>query len=729
MSQEQRLIAVEGLTEDLRLISFSGREEMSRLFSYSLRMGSGRESIDAKKIIGKQAAIRILMPDGQEQRYISGIISRFSADFAEEGGTVYRAELVPSLWLLTQTSDCRIFQDMTVKQIIEKVLGDQGISNFETKDLRGNYPKLEYCVQFRETDFNFLSRLMEQFGIFYYFRHEQQCDRLIIADNVGAYFDLSESKVNFAPTRQESEFVHDHVFDWRHDYEFVAGKWSQTDYDFKKPGSNLMTDEKTVLQADAMKPLEKYDFPGEYSEVSDGKSLAKVRMEEEELAFDQATGASSCRSFAVGGKFQFDKQVPPDEKGNIYVIVGISHRGHVSGAYASGAEVGGVEYSNTFRGIKAETPFRPARVTPKPVAAMQSAVVTGPENEEIYCDKYGRVKVQFHWDREVQNKKTQSNPFSKRSLETSSCWIRTSHSIAGKKWGFVAIPRIGQEVVVDFLDGDPDRPLITGSVYNEEQPPHYKLPLEKTKTYIKTNSTKGGDGHNELMFDDQDGQEQLYLHAERNMDVRVKKDSKTIIHGDRHQIIGQEQDGQKSGDQRELVYQDKHLNIKRNHVEHIEGNMQLMVGKGDAQSGGHLHLVVENNRLESVGGNHNLTVDGQHNEKIKGNLSTQVGGDWQTKVDGKIAHQAGPAGEVHIAAGAKVIIEAGIQLSLVGPGGFIDIGPAGIAIQGVMVNINSGGSAGSGSGCSPDAAELPEEAAPVEPTPALSSDSGMKSCD
>lgn len=728
MSQDKRTIAIKiSPANDLRLVAFSGREEMSRLFSYSLSMVSSKETIEAKDIVGKQATVSILLADGKTKRYISGFINRFSVDFADEGGTTYQAELVPQIWFLTQTSDCRIFQEMTVPEIIAKILDDQGITNVDPGGLKADYRKLEYSVQFRETDFNFISRLMEQEGIFYYFKHEDGKDTLMLCDSVDAYHDLPENKVAFPTHKLSSQVKEDHVNDWRHDYEFTSGKWAQTDYNFKTPSTNLMKQETTLVPIPDAKKYELYDYPGEYIDSGEGKQQTKTRIEEEEVAFDQASGASTCRTFCVAGKFQFDKLIPPGEKGKTYTIVSISHQAREAGGYASGGESGGTEYSNSFSCISASVPFRTARLTPKPVAAIQSAVVTGPKGEEIYCDEYGRVKVQFHWDREVDNSKMAGLSTEKRKRDDSSCWIRTSHSVAGKKWGFMAIPRIGQEVIVDFLNGDPDRPIIIGSVYNQEQMPHYKLPDEKTKTYIKTSSSKDGKGHNELMFEDKADEERVYVHAQKDMDVRVRNDSKTRIYGNRHQIIGWEKDGEKGGDQREMVYQDKHLNIKRNQSEHIEGNMQLQVGGGEADNGGKMDIVIEKDRAEKVGGDSHLVVEGSHAEDVGGDFSATVGGNLNCKVGGNIAHEAGGMGEVHIKAGMKVIIEAGMQLSLVGPGGFIDIGPTGISIQGTLVNINSGGSAGSGGGCSPAAAQEAEPAEPTQPDMAHTSNPGTKS--
>jgi type VI secretion system secreted protein VgrG len=375
-------------------------------------------------------------------------------------------------------------------------------------------------------------------------------------------------------------------------------------------------------------------------------------------------------------------------------------------------------YTNTFTCVPASVPYRPARITPKPVVSgIQTAVVVGPKGEEIHTDKYGRVKVHFHWDREGRKKKD----------DTISIWIRTAHNIAGNKWGFMAIPRIGQEVVVEFIEGDPDRPIITGCVYNADQMPHYDLPAEKTKTYIKTNSSKGGKGHNEIMFEDKADDERLYLHAQKNMDVRVLNDSKERIYGNRHQIIGWEKDGKKGGDQREMVWQDKHLKIKRNQIEHIEGNMELLIGKGEADDGGNLDIYIEKQKTETIGGGFDLNVQGDLKEKVGGAHGLTVGGNLHQKVGGDFAVESGPANEIHLKAGMKVIIEAGMQVSLKGPGGFINIGPSGVDIQGILVNINSGGSAGSGSGCSPASPKDAKEAAPTEPDQAHNSKSGMKS--
>jgi type VI secretion system secreted protein VgrG len=315
------------------------------------------------------------------------------------------------------------------------------------------------------------------------------------------------------------------------------------------------------------------------------------------------------------------------------------------------------------------------------VRGPQTAIVVGPGGEEIYTDQYGRVKLQFHWDREGQRN------------ENSSCWIRVSQTWAGKQWGAMHIPRIGQEVIVDFLEGDPDQPIITGRVYNGANMPPYGLPANQTQSGIKSRSSKGAGAanFNEIRFEDKKGEEQIVVHAERNMDEYVEND-----------FMGQV-DGNKS------------LKVKKDQVEKIEGNLFFTVGKGDNSSGGHQDIVIEKDKKELIEGNDHLHVKGARKEKIDGDQSLTVGTNQQEKVGTKHALEAGQ--EIHLKAGMKVIIEAGLQLTIQGAGGFIDIGPAGVTIQGTLVNINSGGAAGSGSGSSPEAPEDAAEAKPTAPTP------------
>jgi type VI secretion system secreted protein VgrG len=472
-----------------------------------------------------------------------------------------------------------------------------------------------------------------------------------------------------------------------------------------------MTNEQSVVKLDGTSNYEVFDYPGEYLVKGDGSAYTKARMEEDEVPHDVVHGGGTCRSFCIGGKFKIDNHRANSERGGNYVITSISHAASEPGAYETGTAVGG-DYSNSFRCIPISVVFRPERITPKPVIqGAQPAVVVGPDGEEVWTDEYGRVQVQFFWDRQSQRK------------QDTSCWIRCMQTSAGKGWGSMFIPRIGQEVIVTYVDGDPDRPLITGLVYNADQMPAYELPNEKTKSYIKTNSTLGGDGYNEIRFEDKKDKEQIFIHAQRNMDTRVRSNCMERVIGSRHLITGSEDDGKKAGDQKEMVYQDKHLTVHRNQIEHIGGDMQLLVGgiEGD----GNQDIVIKKDKKELIEGDHHHLVKGQRSEQVDGDQSLTVGGNQQEKVGTKHALDAGQ--EIHLKAGMKVVLEAGVQLTIKAAGGFVDIGPSGVTIQGILVNINSGGAAGAGSGSSPASPQDAKEAAPDEPKPADNSKTGQKS--
>ena len=695
---------------ELVLTSFSGGEELSRLFSYDLELVSERESIGANEIVGKSVTLSIELAD-ESRTFINGFISRFTADYGSGDEPVYRAELVPWLWFLTQTADCRIFQDKTVPEVIEKIFQDLGYTDYQL-NLKGKHEKWEYCVQYRETDFNFVSRLIELEGIYYYFKHEDGKHTLVLADHAGAYYDLPEKEVRCPPSRSAGQAFEDHITNWEHQYRFVSGKWAQTDYNFETPSTSLMTTTNSMVDVGSNGKFEVYDYPGEYPDKGRGDAYTKTRIEEEEVAHDEVQAASTCRTFRPGGKFKLVEHANSAEEGKAYVITSVQHQATEPGAYGAGGAAGRAEYTNTFTCIPDSVVFRPSRSTPKPlISGIQTAVVVGPKGEEIYCDKYGRVKVQFHWDREGKKD------------ENSSLWIRAAQNIAGKQWGFMAIPRIGQEVVVEFLEGDPDRPLITGCVYNAEQMPHYELPKEQNKTYIKTNSTKGGQGFNELMFDDTAGKERLYMHAEHDMDVVVKNDSREHIWGDRHRIIGGPDNDR--GNLTELLHGSKELTIKKQQLECIEGSYALKVG-GGSETPGIYDVWIEKQEKKKIGpdGKH-LIVEGDCNNEVGGKLSVAVSGDHH-ETCANYALEAG-MGDVYIKGGMNAVIEAGMQLTLKVGGSFVSIGPAGVDISGPMVNINSGGAAGSGSAPSPTAPEEAPEALPNEPDEAWNSTTGHKS--
>jgi type VI secretion system secreted protein VgrG len=394
--------------------------------------------------------------------------------------------------------------------------------------------------------------------------------------------------------------------------------------------------------------MEIFDYPGEYLQTGDGENYVRARIEELQAEHEQVQGQANARGLSVGSLFEF-ADYPREDQNREYLIVSATHQVE-SDAYSSGSTTGAEEvYSCSFTALHSKQPYRPARVTPKPmVQGPQTAVVVGPSGEEIHTDKYGRTKVRFFWDR-----------YSKAD-ENSSCWIRVAQVWAGSKWGGLHIPRIGQEVIIDFLEGDPDRPIITGRVYNNDNMPPYDLPAEATRSGIKSQSSKGGSPNNlnEIRFEDKKGQEQVFIQAERNQDIRVKNDLLEWIGNDSH-------------------------------------------------------LIVKNDQLQMVEGGKHLTVKGDCNEKVDGTLSFETGMDMQEKVGMKHALDAGM--EIHLKAGMNVVIEAGMSITLKAGGGFVVVGPAGVTISGTPILINSGGSAGSGSGSSPEAPLEPQEADKAKP--------------
>ena len=646
-----------GSSHAFGVVEFTLRERLSSGFVCTLVLASEDGEIPFDDVVGQEALLKLLDRKTQDPtRYVHGVVRRFENTGERPGGKgrfhLYRAEVVPSMWFLSLERDCRIFQKVDVKAIVTEVLKDAGLPADRFRfGAQVKPPVREYCVQYRETDLDFISRLLEEEGIFYYFEHEEKKHVAVFGNDPMAYgslgggaapaqvpFHISEGKV------PEEECVHDFSLS----RSVRTGKVERRDFNFEKVTLDLTTKDEARQTPKLDQKYESYDYPGIYMDPTRGKSLTQVRLQEAQALREVAGGKGTCRGFLPGTKFKLSDH----ENGGFnreYLLVEVVHEGkqpqtlqEYAQAVSKGTEDGGFRYGNTFAGIPGSVTFRPERVTPRPVVeGPQTALVVGPKGEEIDTDKYGRVRVQFHWDR-----------LGKRD-EKSSCWIRVASMFAGSMYGAIFIPRIGQEVIVDFLEGDPDQPIITGRVYNADCMPPYKLPDEKTRSTIKTDSSKGGGGFNEIRFEDLKDQEQVFVHGQRNLDVRIEKDAM------------------------EWIGQDRHLIVKRDQLEMVEGDKHL-------------------------------TVTGDHNEKVDGTVSLKVGMDMQEKVGMKHALDAGL--EIHLKAGTKVVVEAGTQVTLKVGGNFVDIGPGGVTIQGTMVKINSGGSAGSGSGSSPEAPKSPLEA-------------------
>jgi type VI secretion system secreted protein VgrG len=650
-TQENRLVSLTTpLGKDVLLLAgFTGHEAISRLFSFHLDLLSEHGPIDFPTIVGKNVTISVTQSD-DTARYFNGIVSHFGQSGSDANFTHYQMEVVPWTWVLTRYADCKIFHNKKVDDIIKQVFSDRGFQDYKFS-LNGSYSPMEYCVQYRETDFNFISRLMEQNGIFYFFQHEEGKHTMVLADSSSGHEECPGQKTAGYNLVTGGLDEADVVTAWRLEQELRSGKYTLTDYNFKTPSASLLATEPTIVSVGGNSNFEIFDYPGEYPTRADGTSFAKLRMQEEEAAHLTVTGSSVCRAFTTGYKFALtDHQ--QDSMNTSYVLTEIQHIASVGDSYGK-AGGSGDTYSNHFSCIPESVPFRPQRLTPKPfVQGPQTAVVIGKsqysdtsgddgsgDGEEIWVDSFGRVIVRFPWDRAGK----------------CSCRVRVSQDWAGQGWGSINIPRVGQEVIVSFLEGDPDRPIITGRVYNANETVPYTLPDYQTRSTFKTRSSKGGgtDNYNELRFEDKTGGEQIFLRGEKDLDTRLKNDSREYVGNNRSLIVTQDQ-------------------------------------------------------MEQVGGDLHSQITGNFNQKIGQSLSLQVGQNLYEKSGTNFAHEAGQV--IHLKAGMTVVLEAGTELTLKVGGNFIDINPSGISIVGTMVMINSGGAAGSGCGSSPTDPKKPDEA-------------------
>ena len=705
-TQDNRLIAIDTpLGDDVLLLQgFTGHEGISRLFRFNLDLLSDNNSISFDDIVGQNVSISVTLSD-QTLRYFNGFVSRFAQSGSDARFTHYQMEVVPWLWFLTRNANCRIFQNMSYPDIVQQVFSDAGFSDFKSS-LTGSYDPQEYCVQYRESDFNFVSRLMEHVGIFYFFEHENGKHTLVLADSTSAYQPCpgqSSAQFDQAGGGRDADDV---VTGWNMEQELRTGKYSVTDYNFQTPSTSLLSSEPTVVEVDGNTNYEMYDYPGIHLTQSDGAAVAKLRMQEEEATHMVMSGSSTCRVFTSGYQFDLEDHYRDDMNAS-YLLTEVQHVASEGGSYNMTGGGAGESYSNHFTCIPADVPFRPPRVTHKPfVQGPQPALVVGKAGEEIWVDNYGRVIVQFYWDRLGNND------------ENSSCWVRVSQPWAGGNWGAMWIPRIGQEVIVSFLEGDPDRPIITGRVYNAEEMPPYPLPDNQTVSTFKSRSSKGGgsSNFNELRFEDKMGSEQIFMNAEKEMDLRVETNSREFIGASRHLIV--------TNDQIEQVQGDKHIHVEGKLFEQIDSDSSLQItGKQMENTNGDQSIGVGGDQKVQVTGNASLQVGQNQKEQVGGDVSLRVTGNRQEQVGQNYNVSATMA--INLTGGTSVVITGGPEgVCLNGPGGFISIGPAGVTIQGTMVLINSGGAAITGTSPSPASPDSPD--APTAPKDPDVADDGTK---
>jgi type VI secretion system secreted protein VgrG len=617
----------------LLLRRMTGTETMSQAFQWDLELLSERGDIDPDAILGQKVTLAVVLSGGKK-RYFQGFVSEFS-----QGGWLqryhrYRAIVRPWYWLLTRTADCRIYQELTVPQIFEEVVKQYGFTDYELR-LAGTYQPWEYCVQYRETDFNFLSRLLEQEGIYFFFEHDDSKHTLVLTDDPGKHKTLDgyDTVPYYPESATEAQRERDHLEYWSYTKSVLPVTFATTDFDFEKPRKSLAASA-TIARKHQQGSFEIFDYPAELSKLDSQQAdvTANVRIEELQSPYMIARGHGNAAGLATGLRFTLEK-FPRKDLNIAYIVTGATYA-LTADAYEPGQPQSAEEFSVAIEAIDARTHFRPERRTPKPVVqGAQTAMVVGAAGEEIYTDKYARVKVQFHWDR-----------YGKLD-EKSSCWVRVSQLWAGKAWGGIHIPRIGQEVIVSFLEGDPDQPIITGRVYNGDSMPPYTLPANATQSGIKSRSSKGGSdaNFNEIRMEDLKGSELLTIHAEKDQSISVENDESHTVGHDRAKTIDH----------------DETSHIKHDRTETVDNNESIMIGVNRTEKvGSNENITIGANRTESVGANESITIAANRTISVGANESATVGAMRTHNVGINEAINVGAAQEINVGAGQTITVGA-----------------------------------------------------------------------
>ncbi len=622
-------LTIEGVEHDLQVLEFMGREALSQPFAFELELVSERPDLDLENLL-HQPAFLALSPAGNG---IHGMIYRVAQGDSGKRLTRYHITLRPQLAYLAHRINQRIFQHLTVEQIISQVLEEDGIHADAFRFGLGSvYPERGYCVQYDESDLHFIHRLCEEEGIHYHFQHSASGHVLMFGDDQTGFPKLAP-----VAYQQDSGLVADEPVIKRFGLrvETRTSRVTRRDYDFEKPRLTM----EGAFQSEFQPDLEDYDYPGRFTERARGKHLSQRALERHRSDFELAEGESDQPQL-VTGYFLALTEHPRGDWNQLWLLNEIHHEGkqpqvlEESVTSDSVARDGFTQgYRNYFTATPWDIPFRPALTHPKPkVLGSQTAVVTGPAGEEIYCDEYGRVKVQFHWDREGQ------------ADDKTSCWLRVSSSWAGDRYGGIAIPRVGMEVLVTFLEGDPDQPLVTGCLYHKEHVVPYDLPANKTRSVFKTLSSPGGDGYNELRIEDRKGAEQIYVHAQRDWDENIEHDQKIRIGHERHDTVEANSYSEFKAEEHRTTHADRKTEIRANDYLTVGNTQHVKIGTGQFVEAGN---------------------------------------------------------EIHYYAGSKVVVDAGMELTASGGGSFLKLDPSGVTLNGATIKMNSGGAPGEGSGSHP----------------------------
>ncbi len=639
ITQDNRFIAIDTqLGKDkLLLVRFTCREAVSRLYEIDAEVASEDFAVDFDKILGTAVTIKVMRGDNS-YRYFSGVVSRFVQTSGIGEVARYEMRIVPWFWFLTRTADCRIFQNKSVPDIVKAVFSLYPFADSKP-NLTGEYKPKEYQVQYRETDFNFVSRLLEQEGISYYFEHDEKGKHTMHLVDAPTSFNPYKGyeTIDWAGTRGEA-LDKQAILEWTYERSVQPGKYATTDFNFKTPSTPLLAPVEN-LPGHAAKEFEIFDAPGEYEAKAVGDELAKIRLQELQSSQELASGSGNSRGVLVGHTFQLGLPPRDDLKEKKWLVTEAVHRAVSDPFYA---HRGGQkdEFSTRFSVVNATTLWRPARSTPKPtIPGPQTAFVCGPKGNDIHTDEYGRVKVKFHWDRESKGD------------ENSSCWIRVSQHWAGKQWGTMMIPRTGQEVVVEFLEGDPDRPLITGRVYNAETMPPYKLPDFATVSTWKSLTTPDGGGFNEIRFEDKKDSEMFFMQAQKDQDTRVLHDQKLFVGNDQHII----------------VKHDHFTKIENNRNEDVTNDVKVKIGKDN-------HLTVVGLQAVKITKSKSTTVEDDVIDVFKANHSEETTKQYYLKAD-------------------EIILEGMSNITLKVGGNSIAIDSSGIGLKTKDYKLEASGSA------------------------------------
>jgi type VI secretion system secreted protein VgrG len=687
LTQDDRLMQFTSpLGKDVLLIEgLTGSEGISHLFEFRADLLADKDtSIDPKDIVGTNVTVAIALTDDTGTRWINGIVTSFEQGAGDGEFNEYYATIMPSMWELTLSSTSRVFQSMSVLDIVKKIFTDYGLS--VSDKTVGTFLKLEYCTQYSESDFHFVSRLLQQHGINYWFEHSDSDNKIILGNDTTAYQDCPiVSTVQFEASKSGSEGAYgSRVTEFIMEASMVSGSHSTSDYNYSQykrldagPTKSASTYGKNSYevylysagQEGYLKELQTMSNPDD--SVNLEKVFLQARFQASESVITTYRGNGSLRTMLPGYTFTLSEHPSLD---GAYLIVGATHSVDQLPSYRTRGSSGD-EYSNRFMAVQSSVIYKPPQTFEKPrIYGPQTAKVVVSSGEEIHLDKMGRVNVQFFWDK-VRKDNTPDNT-----------WVRVAQQWAGNGWGAYFWPRVGDEVVVEFLNGDPDNPLVVGSVYNGTNVPKYALPDMSTRSGWVTRSSKSGSASNanELRFEDKKGSEQIFINAEKDMDHRVENDHRVFVGGKESLMV--------TGNQLEQIGQDHNINVKGNRVENVGSNEDITIGSNRTEKvGGNESLNIGGSRSEKTGGDDSQSIGGNLNEKVGGNSSHNISGSNAVQVGGSYSMTV--TGAAYVQSGATLVIQAADGITLSGPGGFITISDAGISISGTMVLINSGGMA------------------------------------